>query len=50
MRFSNNMINKDEQGRKHVFINDGRDLIMEIDETEDNPEFSRMYLIDLKRE
>lgn len=44
------MINKDEERRKYVFINDGWDVIMEIDETEDNPEFSRMYLTDLKRE
>ena len=49
LRFSNNMINKDEEGRKYVFINDGWDVIMQIDETEDNPEFSRMDLTDLKR-
>ena len=49
LRFSNNMINKDEEGRKYVFINDRWDVIMQIDETEDNPEFSRMDLTDLKR-
>ena len=47
LRFSNDLIYKDEEGIKYVFVNDGGEPIMETDETKYDPEFSRIYLEDL---
>ena len=45
-RFSNDLIYQDEEG-KYIFVNDGREPIIEDEETKFNPEFGRLYLFDL---